>query len=40
MKKLSGFIKSLVDMFIDTLVRQSLERNRDFLEKVKRGGYI
>ena len=40
MKKLWSLIKSVVDKLIDNLVRQSLERNRDFLERIKKGGYV
>ena len=40
MKKLWSLIKSVTDKLIDNLVRQSLERNRDFLERIKKGGYV
>jgi len=38
MNKLWSLIKSTAARLVDNLVRQSLERNKDFLERIKKGG--
>jgi len=40
MKKLWGLVKSALNKLIDNLVRESLERNKDILKTIRKGGYV